>query len=60
MKINENKLENLRLVKSNLIIQGKVKDPFLSIVIPTYKRTKLLKECLESILHQKSKRNYNS
>ena len=58
MKIKENKLNDLRLIKSNLILKGKVKDPFLSIIIPTYKRTELLKGCLGSILQQKTKINY--
>lgn len=49
-----NNFKEIKDVKSNLIY-GKVveEEPLISIVIPTFKRVKLLKEALNSVLKQK-------
>lgn len=49
-----NNFEKIKDVKSNLIY-GKVveEEPLISIVIPTFKRVKLFKEALNSVLKQK-------
>lgn len=52
IKNNFSKIENVECP----LIWGSIKkerDPFISIVIPTYKREDFLEECILSVLHQK-------
>ena len=55
-KNNFKKYEN---IKSNLVIEGKVKKPKITIAIPTYRRVDLLKEALLSAINQKGYLDYN-
>lgn len=45
-------------VKSKVIIKGKIKDPKITIAIPTYKRNSLIKDALNSALDQINFDNY--
>lgn len=51
---NRNCFELTKNVKSNLLYgsQDKVKDPYITVFIPTYKRLNLLKEAIDSVLKQ--------
>lgn len=55
----ENNFKKYENIKSNLIIEGKVKNPKITIAIPTYRRVELLKEALLSAINQKEYSNYN-
>lgn len=55
----ENNFKKYENIKSNLIIEGKVKNPKITIAIPTYRRIELLKEALLSAVNQKDYSNYN-
>ncbi|SJZ57779.1 Glycosyl transferase family 2 [Cetobacterium ceti] len=53
MKIKENDLYKLEKEKPEILL-GKIKKKVkISFIVPTYKRTKLLEECIKSILAQK-------
>ena len=56
---DENNFKKYENIKSNLIIEGKVKNPKITIAIPTYRRVELLKEALLSAINQKEYSNYN-
>lgn len=45
-------------VKSEPIIEGKIRNPKITITIPTYKRNHLIKNALDSALNQKDFDNY--
>lgn len=45
-------------VKSEAIIEGKIRNPKITIAIPTYKRNHLIKNALDSALNQKDFDNY--
>ena len=45
-------------VKSEAIIEGKIRNPKITIAIPTYKRNHLIKDALDSALNQKGFDNY--
>lgn len=50
---NKNCFELTKDVKSHLLYENNnVEDPFITVFIPTYKRTDLLSEALESVLNQ--------
>lgn len=53
-----NNFKKYEEIESILMLGEKKEEIFLSIVIPTYKRKKLLKECLDSILIQKIECTY--
>ena len=55
----ENNFKKYENIKSNLIIEGRVKNPKITIAIPTYRRVELLKEALLSVINQKDYSNYN-
>ena len=45
-------------VKSQVIIEGKIKNPKITIAIPTYKRNSLIKDTIDSVLKQINFDNY--
>lgn len=45
-------------VRSQLIVKGEVKDPDISVFIPTFRRTETLKECIKSVINQMGNVNY--
>lgn len=51
-----NNFKKIESVKSDLLWgnQQKIENPWLSVIIPTYNRTGLLKEAIDSVLSQKS------
>lgn len=55
----EDNFKKYKNVKSNLIVEGKIKNPKITIAIPTYKRVRLLKEALLSAINQKEFDDYN-
>lgn len=55
----EDNFKKYKNVKSNLIVEGKIKNPKITIAIPTYKRVRLLKEALLSVINQKEFDDYN-
>ncbi|STO32280.1 putative glycosyl transferase [Fusobacterium necrogenes] len=55
----EDNFKKYKDIRSNLIIEGKVKNPKITIAIPTYKRVELLKEALVSAINQKDFDDYN-
>lgn len=55
----EDNFKKYKDIKSNLIIEGKIKKPKVTIAIPTYKRIDLLKEALLSAINQEGFNDYN-
>ena len=49
-----NNFEKYKDVKSNLVINGKVTNPELSIFVPTYKRASTLEVTLKSVINQQT------
>lgn len=45
-------------IKSEVIIERKIKNPKITIAIPTYRRNHLIKNALDSVLNQKDFDNY--
>ena len=49
-----NNFEKYKDVKSNLVINGMVTNPELSIFVPTYKRASTLEVTLKSVINQQT------